>query len=215
MTKKSKSSAMASSGKKKSVRNEIIRMPRTVTQSGKIIEVRDFRDQAQYALGSLGASIGYSFFAQLSNSSELADYQALYDEYRIIRVKYQFFPVCNMYAANATAAFSGTTYFAIDLDDVTVPTNAAYLLNYVNMQARSFYEYFEITFKPKIAVAANVGSLTFSGSIPTENAWITTAAPSVQNYGLKIFLNNTGSIAAANPIYNLLATTTVEFRRAI
>lgn len=188
------------------IRNPVIKSP---------VERRVFRDFALYSLGLAGIGAGYAYSIQLASSSEVANYQALFDEYRIVHQRYLFTPVFTDYVSASTAPIgSGVSYFAVDLDDANVPLTSTTLANYQNMQQVGWNQSVDISFKPKMALAAYSG--TFVGFSPNPDAWIDTVDPAVFYYGLKLYINPSGSGAtSALPIYNLMSETTIELRRAI
>jgi hypothetical protein len=124
---------------------------------------------------SLSLESDQSLVFALSDLANAADFDSIFDCYRIIQITVQWIPL----TPNSVA---GVFYTAIDYDDGNTPSISA-LQQYDTMQVVPLNQFHERTFKPRMAVGAYSGSFTSYAQL--HDQWIDCASPSVQHYGLK------------------------------
>jgi hypothetical protein len=143
--------------------------------------VRSF-DAGSYAGSLIADATGALSFtlSQLPNVSELT---TLFDQYRVERLEYTFYP---SYTMGTPANTSTCIITAIDYDDATVPASVGALYQYENAQTRSGYIPFTESFKPHVAMAAYSGAFTSYAN--RKSQWIDSASTGVIHYGLKFVI---------------------------
>jgi len=119
----------------------------------------------------------------LPDASSLA---AIFDTYRFVAVKMTFQPS----SIEANAAFTAPIYTVIDYDD-SATTAVSALVQYDTLMVVPGDQYFERTFKPRVANAVYSGAFTSFGQLTEQ--WIDTASSGVQHYGIKWGIPLSGS----------------------
>lgn len=111
------------------------------------------------------------------------DFTNLYDQYRIDKVRLDFYPRAT---TNLLASVDSYNLFhmAVDHTDITVPTNELDIFQYDNHRTVQPYKPFSLTIKPAPASTYWSGT-TASGYGPRAGAWIDSKSPGVQHYGMK------------------------------
>jgi hypothetical protein len=125
---------------------------------------------------STSVPMGGAYAFTLSQLPNYTVFTACFDRYRILCVQVQFNP-----AATVTSDLST----AIDYDDANSPT--AEIQQRDTGMVVPCGNYFERTFRPRIAVAAYSGAFTSYANMPS-NLWIDCASPQVQYFGLKYYV---------------------------
>jgi hypothetical protein len=166
-------------------------------------------------LGTAGITNGYSAVFALSSLANSANWQAVFDQYRIVLVEAMLIPVYTDIVINAAGSLpSGLCITAVDYDDATVPTTSGNLTGHDSCKITNWTSQHNHTFKPRVAEAVyGGGAFTSYGNTAT---WIDTSSPNVQHYGMKVLLDSSHStMTAATLIYQLTARLTIEFRNPI
>jgi hypothetical protein len=135
-----------------------------------------------FNFGPLTAAVAgtYGVIApSLSSLPAVADFTALFDQYRIAQMRVRFEPVSS--AGYSTTQIQSLVT-AIDYDDATPPTLETDLLQYQTVMITSPGVPFERVLNPHAAIAAYSGAFT---SYAQFAGWIDVASPTVQYYGLK------------------------------
>jgi hypothetical protein len=138
--------------------------------------------------GTLSSSNIADSFAQftvgLSSLPNPSEFSTLFDQYRISRVEYAFWPL-QTEAVNSTTAATPGIITVVDYDDSNLLATIAAALQYPNAKWHSAYKPFTLSFKPHIALAAYSGAV-FTSFANTKDQWIDVASAGVVHYGLKI-----------------------------
>jgi hypothetical protein len=144
----------------------------------------------------------YAF--SLGSLPDLTEFTALFDTYRIMRIKVAFYPL--FVDTSATVAYP-PIITAIDYDDNNTLAFAV-LQEYDTALVSNSGTYFDRVFTPRIALAAYSGTFT-SYSQPKAGTWIDCASPNVTHYGIKYAMPISG---AANGTWQVEATYDLQFR---
>jgi len=147
----------------------------------------------------------------LGDTSKYTSYQAVYDEYRIVRVRVRFVNEYNVSSlpASATSA-SGRFAACIDWDDAVTPTSYSDILNHQNVETGNWLRSYSFDYVPKALLGASTGSVV--AGAPVFKPWLDTAQPAVLHYGIKWIIDNDGNTATALPIFSVWAEYDLEFR---
>jgi hypothetical protein len=139
--------------------------------------------------GTAAVSQGYIF--SLTNSGTGS---AFFDRYKIEAIRFTLVP-----QNTATAVYNPTSqvnlvdaYCVVDYDDSTALSSVAAAQTFATCIKLSPGESCSRLFAPRIAVAAYTGS--FTGFLNQGPQWIDSASPSVQHYGVKVFIPATGVV---------------------
>lgn len=141
---------------------------------------------------------------KLNDIPSVADYTALFDQYKLSFVKLNFKLTVDPSAQTAVNAFYPTMYYCPDYDDITVPGS----LNELREHGRCRQvvlrpnRYTTVKMKPAVLteVLRNTGTTTLS---PKWRQWIDMAHPDTLHYGLKYAIDNQFNL---NPNYALEVT---------
>jgi len=137
---------------------------------------------------SASASSAPTYIFEFSNIDNYGNAQAFWDMYRIDAIRFSVIPINN--AVQVTTPASNTfvpLYCVIDYDNATALTSAAVAKGYDNCIEIQPGESLERTFQPHIAVGAYSGG-GFGAYANLAPTWIDCVNPSVQHYGVKIFV---------------------------
>lgn len=172
--------------------------------------------QASTIVSQVTASFGaYDF--QLDQFEGYADWSAVMDAYRLLKVKVRILPRVNVQSltTQAVAATGGIPFvlLAVDYDDATVPSSLSEVLQYTDVKVCKLFEETSITFRPKISKAV-YQSGGFTGYAQDDaNTWIDCASNDVEHYGLKYGVSSTGASQTTFPQYYVFVTGWFEFRQ--
>jgi len=165
-------------------------------------------DQSQTTFsGTVGSVTAGAFAGQLSNLNNSAAFVALYDQYKILALRYTFIPRTNVVSGTA---YNPPLYTIIDYDDTAVLGTVAAMTARDTCSVTQVYESVQRTFRPHIAVAAYSGTFTSYKNEPAD--WIDCASPNVQHYGLKTFIY---SCATPAPVWDVEVEYFLEFRNVL
>lgn len=127
-----------------------------------------------------------SYVFTLSNLPQGTEFTSLYDQYKIYKIKCEFYSDrdLGLYPA-ATNSWGLMFYGAVDHDDGTALSSADDYLQYQNLKMRMVKggKFATFTFAPHVAQAAYQGA--FTGYANTGAPWIDCSSNQVQHYGLK------------------------------
>jgi hypothetical protein len=151
-----------------------------------------------------GTPFGTAF--NLNALSAATTLTSLFDQYRITRIQVRlFFPFTQ---TPESAIEQAVWTSAIDLDDAnTSIASNNFLLTRPGAVCTTLFEDHFHSFQPRVAVATYNGAFTAYAS-PDNNLWLDCAYPTVQYYGLKLFVEPTQVVLAVRA----LVTFDVEFR---
>lgn len=143
----------------------------------------------------VGAANGIEF--SLSSLPSYTEFQALFDMYRILKVKVDFLPCFN--SGDANEATSGGNSFAIpymtispDYDNADVPVNEYQMNQYGKAKIVRLDKPFSMTVKPRVATQVYKDATTSGYGQGRYGQWIDSSSAGVEHYGLKWFINTTG-----------------------
>jgi hypothetical protein len=146
--------------------------------------------------GTLTSSTIADSFAQftvgLSSLPNPTEFSTLFDQYRISRVEFSFWPLQTEAVNSTTAATSGIVT-VVDYDDSALLATIAAAFQYPNAVWHSAYKPFTLSFKPHLALAAYSGAFTSYANV--KDQWIDVASSGVIHYGLKIAVPQSVGIA--------------------
>jgi hypothetical protein len=154
------------------------------------------RVSTRYAVSSLaggtttGNGAGYVF--ALSSAPQYANWQAVFDQYRIVAVEVDFMPYFNV--NTTSAALQGRLFTCIDYDDGNTPLSAQAIRDFPNCIITPATRSCTRTLVPHVADALYAGAFTsFGNKGPT---WIDSASPSVQHYAVKAWAENSATTSS-------------------
>jgi len=164
---------------------------------------------------STNAVLGQSFgtvTSALGDTSKYTSYQAVYDEYRIVRVRVRF---VNMYnnvtVATPTNTNTGGRFTAcIDWDDAVTPTGYPDILNHQNVETGNWLHAYSFDYVPKALLGASTGSVI--AGAPVSKPWLDTAQPAILHYGIKWLIDPDNFTGLSVPIFSVWAEYDLEFR---
>jgi len=168
------------------------------TQFGTFKTSRIF-DMTVITEGTSGAVYGAQEF-MLSQLPNYTEYTALFDQYRIMKVEVDFFPlsigVTNNNSSNTIVNFASRLITAIDYDDSTAPSSTDALRQYSTAKVNLITDRFSRDFVPAISTMVYEG-VSSTAYEPGFKKWLSTNDPNVPHYGLKWAVPATVGIANA------------------
>lgn len=139
---------------------------------------------------TLATSYAKSF--QLSDLDQVASFQALFDQYRIMGIEIRVMNTSFGSNISNLPLSGGITRCIIDYADATALSNVQQAENYQNCLTVECGRPFTRVFTPRAALAAYAGAFT-SYAVAPSGQWFNTASSGVQHYGLKIINSSTPS----------------------
>lgn len=158
------------------------------------------------------ATVGFSIYFQLKDIPQYVTYQALFDMYRIVKVKLIFkpmLPVADIVTDQALLATPQFFFTTLDFDDVAVPGTLDVIRDYQHARDRPFYRQFSIELVPRIAVATYASGV-FTAFGNQHAGYIDIAYPDVQHYGVKGVLSATTALRAQG--WSVYAEYIIDFK---
>lgn len=153
---------------------------RKVTQG-----VHHFKRSVFYSGGISGSTLGDTYGALQFNLSAVpayTEYTALFDMYRINKVKVTFMPRGNSEDLGSTAGM--VKFFTVlDYDDADAPTNLTDLLQYENLKTTRVTRDHSRVLAPRFA--SEVYQSAVSTGYSARRGWLDCDNPSIQHFGLK------------------------------
>jgi hypothetical protein len=141
-----------------------------------------------------------SYTFQISNLSDLTEMSSVFDQYRITQVDVKFIP--NITESLSSAPLSGGVFSVIDLDDANLFTSITDPLDYNSLSIWKPMETVQLSFKPRLALAA-YGSSVFGSFANSAPVWIDCASSTVEHYGLKMAWGTTSTAVTYSPVFRL------------
>lgn len=140
-------------------------------------------------IGGVGYQFGAGMFFRASNVQTIADFTALYDQYRIAGVRVNIIPLSD--SANAqNSGFLPTLYWARDDDDALAPAQESELRERQDVKVHRLNKPVSIYIKnPKAMVDVNQ-TTGLADPAMVKNGWINCASTLVQHNGLKMWFKN-------------------------
>jgi hypothetical protein len=176
---------------------------------GKIHNITQFSGhQAAFATNSTTPSF-YSTQFNLNYLNQVASFQAIFDQYRIMEIEVWIHPEGSPSGTALTGVYQGSLYTVIDYDDSNALTSTAQATQYENctvtpLQTCGVYR----KFRPHQAAATYQG--TFAGFQNEVSTWNDVAYPAIQHYGLKLAADPTPTAGAVQ--YVIDTRVWVQFR---
>lgn len=159
---------------------------------------------------TLAATSGAMDFS-LSRLPNYTEFTALYDQYKINRVRVEFVPRAGLSElGNGAGTVNFFTY--LDYDDSTAPTNFSELLQRPTLKRSKVTSRHVRTLRPAVAKPIYKDGLTFGYG--QGRGWIDCVNPDVPHYGIKYYAEQVGS-AAALSAYDLMVTYYVSFKSVL
>jgi len=161
------------------------------------------------------SSAGGGMFFALDALTQYASFQAVFDQYRIAKVKVEFLPrggVSQFVTSSNLMSLPGppgNLITAVDFEDATAETPPA-LLTYQSAVLKPGYAKQVRVFAPRVALGAYSGAFTSYANAKSQ--WIDAKSPSVQHYGCKWSFDYGTNIATNWVVFDILVTYFVEFR---
>jgi hypothetical protein len=156
----------------------------------------------------------------LNDLTNQAEYQALYDSYRINKVEYHWVPYgdCQPNADKLTTAQAMSVkpqmlLSIIDLDDSTAPATIGELLEYETFRFARPSDVHVVRYVPKVAREIFDG-VTASYEEPEGPVFIDCAQPTTPHYGHKVWVSTHGASANIQNIWRIFGKMSVTFKRA-
>lgn len=137
-----------------------------------------------FAQGVTAQSFAIGF--AVKDVPQIAQWAALFDRYKIVKVKLTFKPqfnVSDLRTDTTNLGYAQTLLTTLDYDDIIAPASLDYLRDYQSCRDHGFYKTFSIELKPRIAVGAYAAGVF--GSYMNTTGWIDMASTSVEHYGIK------------------------------
>jgi hypothetical protein len=150
--------------------------------------VRVMQSSILTANGSSAVSNGYNFTLTQAGTGS-----AFFDLYKIEAIRFSIMPQnTGINLASPSVVALTDVYCVIDYDDSTALSSVAAAQTFATCVKLSPGQSCSRLFAPHIAVAAYNGA--FSGFLNEGPRWIDSASPSVQHYGVKVFIPATGVV---------------------
>jgi hypothetical protein len=156
------------------------------------------------ALVESDVALSYSLNS-IPNGSNFA---AIFDRWRIAQIRVCFLPI----VLPSTTVAEGPIYTAIDLDDAST-RNINNLNQYQTLKIAPVGSYFERTFTPRAAIAADGAGVFTSFAQASTKTWMDTASPGIIYFGLKYAIP--GSTTSGTPLWNVNVVLDFEFSQVI
>jgi len=160
---------------------------------------------------ALADSFGALSF-QLSMLPQWNSFQALFNQYRLVKVEMFFRPMFRANAVSLSAAVIPLIWVAADINDVTPWTTIDEAQSFETVTNQDDSGQFAIIVKPKVALPAFGGSMFNSYLVLNEDPWVDTDSADAQYYGVKWAVSGTSNPDAPFQQWNVTARTTWQFR---
>lgn len=166
--------------------------------SVKVIQTTNFAiNIAAGATTNTYSTLGFT----LGNLAQVASWQALYDEYRIVKARVTFLPLQN----NSVSTAPGLTVWTIkDWNDATTPTTEAEFLNNDTLKVTAAYERHVRSLTPALCSVDAAGKPI----VMNQSNWVPCSNKDAVYYGVKYMIRNNGATGAA---FNALCMEEVHY----
>jgi hypothetical protein len=144
-----------------------------------------------------------AYYFSLTDLDSYTAFTGLFDQYRIECVNFRMIPMQNAIGLTTNSTTTTVTpYCVVDYDDATAISTAGLARTYESCIIVPPGEECSRTFRPRMALAAYSSTFVSFGNVGPQ--WIDAASPSVQHYGVKLF------IPAATAAQTQLQSWTIE-----
>lgn len=132
-----------------------------------------------------------SFSFKFSDTQDVAEMSAVFDQYKIANIDYKIMP--DVTIADSSTKVLGLNQCVIDYDDANLFTSITDPADYTNLRVSGPLEAIQGSFVPHFAYAAYATGVftSFANSPPR---WIDAASPGVEHYGLKLAFGTTSTV---------------------
>lgn len=186
--------------KYKARKNQLRRKRANRSRVGKFNQPVQYFKRAKFTVGALSVPVATTTLAgasfTLGDLPDVADFTALYDQYKIMGIKIEWLPRGNssdLQSQNAINRF----FSVLDRDDDGTPTSIDQLTQYESLKMTSTASVHKRYWKPSIRVEVPTAT-GGTGSAIKGPTWIDCTNTNVKHYGVKIGvqgpLAGTGSI---------------------
>lgn len=162
--------------------------------------------------GGLGSGTSMSLPLQFGTLVNASEFDALYDSYRIMSVKYTFFPLANshdMAGLDSTLNYGQMQplFYVIDYDDAT-PYNINQMFQCAGMKSVQYGKRFAIKFRPHVNTDVSTPISLSRQSV--KSPWLDIANTTTQHFGVKFHIDDCH--IGTNNLYVVHTECCVEFR---
>lgn len=162
-------------------------------------------------------AVYFAIAFQLSDLTQATTFSALFDQYRLERVRIHFKsrnPAT--FVANTASPNAGvpTGYVVVDRDDASAPTAMSDLYQYENVIGFNGYDSFSVDLVPSLTSALYAAG-AFSGysTRDSDGMWIDIANTSVPAYGVKGGVGVLTATTTSSWVWDIIAEYVVSFRK--
>lgn len=146
----------------------------------------------QYKTDVSGGALATAFSFQFSLLPNVAEYKALYDQYKIDGIAFRVIPKTQSFQGGTSGTTDGLGYSqvitAIDRDDAAAPVQKDNLLQYSTAKVTQADAIHTRYFKPSVLNNVFINAVT-TGTSPVSPKWLSTQYDTVQHYGIKIWID--------------------------
>lgn len=178
-------------------------------------QIHSFRKQIMLSnITDTGAAQHLSYQFNLDQLAEEADFQSLYDSYRIKKIILSLEPQFSGTNA-AVAPYQNRIRVVHDYDDITPLTTQNQYLEYTGCKSHNATgsRTINIPLYPKIQVMNQSSGGSGVITRPVKPSWIPTASDQVDHLGLKIYVPTLG-LTAGSVIFIVRATFVVQMKNS-
>ena len=160
------------------------------------------------ATSTVNTFIGKGLQFTLNDLPSVAEFTALFDQYKIEKVVVHMIPFSTGSLMTQNVSFPLIT--VIDFDDAATPTTEDFLLQYANNSITHANQEVHRTLIPRVAAAVYDAGGLFNG-YANQQTWIDAASPAVVHYGFKAGIGPAfGTVGVAG--WNIYADYHLAFR---
>lgn len=151
---------------------------------------------------------GFGMYFTLAGINQVATFQALYDQYRIVKIDVTIRPMFESNSLTQVGNIIPLLYSAVDEDDASNPSGIAVMSEYSRVRITKGTA--KHTFTPHVAFATYSGAFTSYGT--KSNQWIDCASSGVEHYGLKMACTPGGAGQTQLQTWEITARLYLEFK---
>lgn len=194
-------------GRKYSRRSTIYRGPRSTTTT--IVQQYSKPD-----IQLLNTNQHFAWFFRIADLGNSASFQAIYDEYRVMKWEISFTPMTMPVQFGAGSSTAAATipplYTVIDYDDANALTTEDAYLQYDTLRIAQMGRTLSRKFIPALGSAVYAGAVTTGYSAKRKQ--LIGTSQNVEHYGLKTFVPSSPFIGAGVPLYRVICRVWLQFR---
>lgn len=157
--------------------------------------------------GVVGSASYNAHAGQLAFLGNVAAFSALFDQYRIVALRYTLIPRTNVVSGTA---YNPPLYTIVDYDDASPLSSRNAFTQRANVTVSQVWQSVSRTFKPHAALAAYSGAFTSYAN--ATSPWIDLNSTTVPHYGFKWYIDSCNTPA---PVWDMEIEYWIEFRNII